>query len=88
MKRVYVEEVSLLSNCEVEQILRSDEFDTKDLSERQVIFKIKKAFGWSGIRCNRTNKHAASLHNGESINYHTTLNAVSSKYALLLYYFY
>jgi hypothetical protein len=88
MKKVYVEEVSLLPNGEVEQIHRSDEFDSKDLTERQVIFKAKKAFGWSGIRCNRTDKQAASLHNGLSIKYHTTLCAVSSKYALLLYFLY
>jgi len=44
MKKVYVEEVSLLPNGDVEQIHRSDEFDSKDLAERLVIFKVKKAF--------------------------------------------
>jgi hypothetical protein len=57
------------SNCH-----RYDEFDCNGLTDRQIVQRAKKMFGWTGIRCSRKDG-----------GYYLTLRAQGSKCALILH---
>jgi hypothetical protein len=68
-----VEEVTLVGK-DVSQCHRYDEFACGGMTNRQIVQKAKKIFGWTGIRCSRKDD-----------GYYLTLKAQGSKCALVLH---
>jgi len=68
-----VEEVTF-SGKDVSECHRYDEFDCNGMTNRQIVQKAKKMFGWTGIRCSRKDG-----------GFHLTLKAQGSKCGLVLH---
>ena len=72
-EKACVEEVTF-SGKDVSQCHRYDEFDCNGLTNRQIVQKAKKIFGWTGIRCARMDS-----------GYYLTLKPYGSCHALVLH---